>query len=336
MRGGAAINRSLASRRPGYRARLAAISVVAAWALLLAPTTLVAAESITVHLASGRSVTGAVDAQTDAEQLWLRTGTSTMIVRRPIDWDRVVGAQWGDTWLAGDELQRHIGDLVSSAPDGVSDSSAPGPRGAAPAPLPEAAPSPVPAPNPMPAPNPVPAPSPVPTPAAPAAFWSSATPHRHAAAPNLAWLDVDARVVNFNRSRPTDGLRVWIAPRAADGSIRAVDGTLQVRLWGLPVRRMRSAGEVIEIGRWSVPLHAAERRTDGYHLTLPFRGRHPEFDTTIAAYGTLDARLVVPGAGVFEADVPMLRVRPYSAVRDRLQLETGRRHFLHETPVAGW
>lgn len=324
MRGGAAINRSLASRGPSVCALLAALTVVSAWVLLLAPTTLAAAESITVHLASGRSVTGAVDAQTDAEQLWLRTGTSTMIVRRPIDWDRVVGAQWGDTWLAGDELQRQIGDLLSSAIDEAPDSSTPGPRAAAPAPLPEAAPS------------PVPAPSPAPAPAAPAAFWSSATPHPRATAPDVAWLDVEAWVANFNRSRPTDGLRVWIAPRAADGSVRAVDGTLQVRLWGLPVRRMRSAGEVIEIGRWSVPLRAAERRTDGYHLTLPLRGRHPEFDTTIAAYGTLDARLVVPGEGVFEADVPMLRVRPYSAVRDRLQLETGRRHFLHETPVAGW
>jgi hypothetical protein len=38
----------------------------------------------------------------------------------------------------------------------------------------------------------------------------------------------------------------------------------------------------------------------------------------------------VPGQGTFETTESLLRIRPYSAVRDQLQLSTGRRFFPRE------
>ena len=92
------------------------LAIGAAWAIHV-PAALAAAESITVRLASGRSWTGVVDAQTDNEQLWLRTGTVSMIIRRPIDWNCVAGAEWRGIWLAADELQGRIDELASVAPN---------------------------------------------------------------------------------------------------------------------------------------------------------------------------------------------------------------------------
>jgi hypothetical protein len=73
-----------------------------------------ASEPVTVSLASGRRFTGAVDARTDDAQLWLRVESGPITLLRPIDWDRVRGAQIGDKQLSAAELHDQSATLKSA------------------------------------------------------------------------------------------------------------------------------------------------------------------------------------------------------------------------------
>ena len=56
-----------------------------------------AQENITVHLASGRTLTAQIDARTDASQLWLRWDSPNAQVLRPVRWQCVAAADWEQT-----------------------------------------------------------------------------------------------------------------------------------------------------------------------------------------------------------------------------------------------
>ena len=80
-------------------------------------------------------------------------------------------------------------------------------------------------------------------------------------------------------------------------------------------------------------LHHYEKLTlgpashEGAVYRLAFQADHPEFDLDLGTHGIVQVRLVVPGQGVFSSSADMVRVRPYSAVRDALQQLDGRRFF---------
>jgi hypothetical protein len=81
------------------------------------------------------------------------------------------------------------------------------------------------------------------------------------------------------------------------------------------------------IGRWTVRLVPQQFGPAGAIVKLPFQGVHPEFDLNIGPYGLVHARLSIPGNASFEASDSMLRIRPYSAVRDESQQINGHRFF---------
>lgn len=63
-------------------------------ALLFSAVRLQAAETqVTVHLVSGRTLTGTLDSRTDKEKLWLRWQVGEVELQRPIAWERVASAQ---------------------------------------------------------------------------------------------------------------------------------------------------------------------------------------------------------------------------------------------------
>ncbi len=66
---------------------------------------------------------------------------------------------------------------------------------------------------------------------------------------------------------------------------------------------------------------------DGAIFKLPFQAVHPEFDLNYGPWGVVHAKLSVPGNGAFETSASMVRIRPYSAVRDESQQITGQRFF---------
>jgi hypothetical protein len=77
--------------------------------------------------------------------------------------------------------------------------------------------------------------------------------------------------------------------------------------------------------RWVKSVRIEDFSAGGATVKLPFLRFHPEFDSHRAPYGAVHVRLSVPGHGVFEATQSVVRLRPYSATRDRYQQRTGRR-----------
>ncbi|HUT11331.1 MAG TPA: hypothetical protein VMY42_12600 [Thermoguttaceae bacterium] len=67
-----------------------------------------AAGQIRVELVSGRVFTAQLDAWTDAQLLWLRWERGSVVLRRPIRWDRVVRANVAGEELSGEEFREMV------------------------------------------------------------------------------------------------------------------------------------------------------------------------------------------------------------------------------------
>ncbi len=79
--------------------------------------------------------------------------------------------------------------------------------------------------------------------------------------------------------------------------------------------------------RWTVRVTPDQFGADGAVFKFPFQSVHPEFDLKYGPWGVVHAKLSVPGNGTFEASDSMVRIRPYSEVRDRSQQINGQRFF---------
>lgn len=151
----------------------------------------------------------------------------------------------------------------------------------------------------------------------------------------IAWIAVEAVAAQWDSDVEFDGIRLSITAYDRSGRARAVDGTLQAELWGEDVGTPHRAERFGKIASWQQRVRAADFRPETAVLRLPFQAVHPEFERSLRPYGTLHVRLSVPGQGTFESSIDMIRLRPYSAARDRLQMATGRRFFDGETTDDG-
>ncbi len=147
----------------------------------------------------------------------------------------------------------------------------------------------------------------------------------------IAWIAVEAAAAQWDSDVEYDGIRLSITAYDRAGRARPVDGTLQAELWGEDVGTPRRAERIGQIGSWQQRIRANDFRPEAAVVRLPFQAVHPEFERSLRPYGTLHVRLSVPGQGTFESSVEMIRLRPFSAARDRLQMATGRRFFEGET-----
>lgn len=138
-------------------------------------------------------------------------------------------------------------------------------------------------------------------------------------------LTIDARVANWDGDVEVDGLIVEIRPLDAEGGVIAVDGTLEISLLGWRSGTSGFEQVPVRVGRWTKRLRQDEFGPLGAHFRFPFQSVHPEYHLDWAPHGGVHARLSVPGQGVFEATDAAVRIRPYSAFRDRLQHTTGGR-----------
>ena len=77
-----------------------------------------------MHLAGGRVFTAALDAQTDADRLWLRFERGGAELLRPIDWDRVVTADLSGSRLSGPELRRLVEQVRREIPASPAETAA--------------------------------------------------------------------------------------------------------------------------------------------------------------------------------------------------------------------
>jgi hypothetical protein len=118
-----------------------------------------------------------------------------------------------------------------------------------------------------------------------------------------------------------------VQPRDAAGELLPVSGTLVAELFGERSGVVRHPQPFVSLGQWTRTLRPGDFGPRGAMLRLEFQNVHPEFVAELLPRGALHVRLSVPGQGTFEASDAMLRIRPYSSVRDRMQLYTGRRFF---------
>ncbi len=265
-------------------------------------------QPLTVELASGRRFTGLVDVRTSDERLVLRFTRGGATLRRSIEWDRVVGAsvskqpiepeQWKATALAmrtegsaakGSGFRTEVGGQRSEVRGQESKSS----------------------------PNSDLRP--------PTSDFRPPIPDSR-----VTTVTFDARIANWDGDVETDGLIVELFPIDADGYAVPARGTVEVELFAPQMRDFSQAplsgGDTLErLNRWTQAVEPEDFTTRGVRLKLPYAAVHPEFDLDWIGMGLVHVRLAVPGDGVFEDSIDGLRIRPYAPLRDRLEMNTGRR-----------
>jgi hypothetical protein len=151
-------------------------------------------------------------------------------------------------------------------------------------------------------------------------------------------ISFDARIANWDADVETDGLVVDLFPLDGEGYLAPVSGAVEIELFG-PQRRVfhhapLSGGDTLErIERWTRQIDPSQFTANAVRLRLPFGAVHPEIDTDWVAwhYGLVHVRLVAPGHGTFDASRDGIRTRPWTPVRDQLELNTQRRFLPTES-----
>jgi len=253
---------------------------------------------LTVELASGRKFTGLVDTQSNNQRLVLRFTRGTATLKRPIAWDRVVKAMVDGQAIEADRLREtalamRVEGLESRVQETGDGNQGAGTRGQEPGPRNQ---------------EPTMLPAPL----------------------RVTSVTFDARLANWDGDVETDGLILDVLPISADGYATPTGGTVEIELFA-PQKRVfqdapKSGGDTLErVERWTRTVDLADFGPNGARLKLPFGAVHPEFDLDWIGVGLVHVRLVVPGEGVFDDSVDGLRIRPYAPLRDRLEMNTGRR-----------
>lgn len=267
-------------------------------------------KSISVEVTSGRTFAGQLDAQTDAARLWLRSRQGSAVLLRPIEWDRVVQVNVAGADLSGEEFLRIV-KAVRQEVAARKETTQPE--------------------NTQPESKPPESKIVIQGSARSGGFLSvTGTPAgRPPQEPRVRSLAVEAVVANWDADVEVDGLLVYVYPLDGTGAVVPTRGVLQFDLTGQRDQTYRRWRRFTTLGRWSRQVRVEDFGPSGAVYKLEFQGVHPEFDLSVAPRGALHARLSVPGQGTFDTTDAMVRIRPYSSVRDELQHSTGRR-FLPE------
>jgi hypothetical protein len=268
-------------------------------------TSAIAGEPIAVAVASGRIFTGEVDSRTDDAALWLRITQPGMSLCRRIAWENIVLAERGAHELSAAQLRAQA-DELKSIQDTVETLATAGTVQST---------------------NSEEVPRPQPVAWQPDTRLSQYIQVARANNTQVESLSIDANVGQWSRTVQSNGIVLHVYPQDAWGHVIAVDGTLDVDLIAQVTPGAPIGTSLPCIGRWTVRITPDMFGPAGAVVKLPFQGVQPEFDVNLGPYGLVHATLNVPGAGSFETSQAMLRIRPYSAVRDEEQQLTGRRYF---------
>ncbi len=269
-----------------------------------------AGKPIQVQLADGRLFAAQLDWHTDRHTLWLRWQRGRAYILRAIEWQDIESVQIAGEQLAPDELRGMVQHVRQD----------------------------------MPLPEQIGAAQetvemhtlwPVDQPGATLADYSTPTGAEQTDPRRVRSLNIEVQAANWDADVETDGLLVCILPRDQAGRIVPVRGTVHVELWARRWGVVKQALPYGRLGHWSKSVAAEDFAGHGASLRLPFQSTHPEFARDLDPRGAVHVRLAVPGQGTFEATDAMVRLRPYSAVRDRLEQDTGRRFFPRELIGAG-
>ena len=253
--------------------------------------------TVKIEHTSGRNWEGVIDARSTPEQLVLRFERGTAVLYRPIKWSEIRGASIEDKSVSPAELKSSYESLATSATPFAERVKVAPEKTAEEQPLP-------------PLPN------------------------------KVNSIACDALLANWDSDVEADGLVIHLQPLDAWQDFTFATGTLEVELYTLQARTFNHApssrGRTVEpIIRWSQAVNVSDYRSRGAYIQLPFQAAHPEFDSTLGYYGLVHIKFSVPGSGVFEQTIDGVRIRPWSPIRDYLQLNTGYRFLPNETTGRG-
>jgi hypothetical protein len=254
---------------------------------------------ITVQVASGRHFTGTVDARTDPARLWLQVAENSIVLLRPIDWDRVTSARVNGKSLSAAELQSAIANLKPVGPPADTTRQTPSHEqsGASPTTATDIEPD-----------------------------ARLGAPQVPVAVPDpVRAIQIEANLGHWTAGTESSGILVTLLPIDGQGNLVAAEGTLEVELIGQRFTVVTEGNGFPCLGRWVAAVHSADFGPSGAVYQFPFQAVHPDLTFDLDPHGLVHARLSVPGQGVFEASQAMVRVRPYSSVRDHAQQTTGSR-----------
>jgi hypothetical protein len=249
-----------------------------------------AQDPVTVMLGSGRSFTAWIDERTDESTLWLRFQSPHISIRRPIAWDQVASAEHSGAALSVEQLRQLAPTIKTSQSDvpprAMQREEVVAPDTTSP---------------------------------------DSTVPERQRSpATTLAVrsMTVDAQLGNWDEDEEPDGLVVWIEPRDAYGRLMQISGNADVRLLAPMLRRFHEAptsrgASLDEIASWTRNIQPGAVGDEGAQLLLPFQAIDPEFNERVGNFGMVHVQLVVPGHGVLQRRIPLVRLRTFSPLRDR-------------------
>lgn len=260
-----------------------------AWLVLLLPAPAAAAmPTVEVTTDRGRTHAGVVDARTNEGSLWLRRDEANAAVAVEIAWSSIASLRVDGQDVESDQWKALATGLASDRP-------------ALPLLL-----------------------GPLPDPMTPPPLRRRMRANDEAN--RVASIHVEACVYNGDRDALSDGVELLLAAHDSAGQAVAVRGDLTVRLLGeRAVSRHRT--QYGEIARWTKPIRTAHfGGTPFARRRLPYRRPEPDADTGLGPRAVVHVSLGVAGQGRFEASAPV-RLRSWDYFRDRLELQTGRRHF---------
>ena len=273
---------------------------------------------LVIDVASGRQFRGTLDSDSTSDQLVLRSDQAGITLRRPIRWERVVGATVDGAPIEVAALRARVqAGIPAGVPAGFrvqegNRGQETGDRGGTLLRRIEMR-------------------GPARTDAAASEEAASEEP------PKVAMVAFDPSIANWDADVETDGVLINVVPLDINQRLVPVSGTLEVELFA-PQRRTldlapQSGGDTLElVERWTRAITPDDFGPSGVRLRLPFGAITPELQPNWTAwhYGLVHARLAIPGQGVFEDSRDGVRIRPFAPNRDRLEMKTGQRFLSTE------
>ncbi len=264
----------------------------------------------TVRLAGGRTFSAPVDPRTDAQRLWLRFGSGTTTILRPIAWTAIVDVvhdarRYSGTAFREFALQPAFATSPASKPNAPrlvrrADEAAPPAHGGG------------------------------------LRLWN--VPAAHTAsmpAPAIATIAVDANLAQWDADVEFDGLVVSLAALDSEGLAVGFRGTAEIELLGPATAPLTTGNGFPVLGRWTRAI-TPETSGDGYaRLRLEFQAFHPDWSRQLLRHGVVHVRLHVPGRGTFESSVDAVPLRGYTPTRDYVEQAFGTRFLPNERTGRG-
>ncbi|MDZ4657127.1 MAG: hypothetical protein SH868_06060 [Bythopirellula sp.] len=244
---------------------------------------------VQVTTKAGRTLAGEIDSRSDQDTLWIRITEGNIILTTSLAWSEVLTVELEGKSIEVTELSRNFMEYATVAPATFLTEFEQTPR------------------ENLSVVHPL------------GAFRKSA----------LASIEIEAGLINLDRTVELDGLLVALAVFDTHGVAVPVRGSLSARL--IVQRTDQHTGRIgfQEFQRWSVPV-VEKNFIDGIaELPLRFRRASPDFDWELCSSAILNVRLGVTGQGNFEASLPVT-IREVNPLRDEMQNLLGSRFYRDE------